>query len=418
MGIKVLIAGAGPAGLISGYLLAKNGYEITLVEKSERIGGLLKTVQIDGIEIESVYHHILFNDSYLLKLINELNIRDRLRWYRSSVSLFTHQRFYDITTPLDYLSIDFLSFYNRLLLIKRLAFPREEAESLEKSFGYEIYHSFIEDMMVNKFGEFADRINLRWFIHKLRKRGRSRYIIYERLGYLTGSFREFYEKLALSIEKGNGKILTDSNIEKVEKEGRLFNVKINNKDYEFDKIIFTVSPYEIANLILQIDPDFSSRLLRLEYMSNITLLLYTARNLTDYYWINIADRNIKLTGIISQSNLVTYRGTKGFFTYLSLYLNRESTLLKMGDSDILNFFILQIEKMGINLDKSEIYDYKITRTEYAQPLFISEQDLILSKISTPVEDIFILNNHSILPDDRGLDNIVRMAESLIHILRG
>ncbi len=418
MGIKVLIVGAGPAGLISGYLLAKNGYEITLVEKSERIGGLLKTVQIDGIEIESVYHHILFNDSYLLKLINELNIRDRLRWYRSSISLFTHQRFYDITTPLDYLSIDFLSFYNRLLLIKRLAFPREEAESLEKSFGYEIYHSFIEDMMVNKFGEFADRINLRWFIHKLRKRGGSRYIIYERLGYLTSSFREFYERLALSIERGNGKILTDSNIEKVEKEGRLFNVKINNKDYEFDKIIFTVSPYEIANLILQINPEFSSRLLRLEYMSNITLLLYTARNLTDYYWINIADRNIKLTGIISQSNLVTYRGTKGFFTYLSLYLNRESTLLKMGDSDILNFFILQIEKMGINLDKSEIYDYKITRTEYAQPLFISEQDLILSKISTPVEDMFILNNHSILPDDRGLDNIVRMAESLIHILRG
>ena len=45
---KVLIIGAGPAGLTAGYELAKQGYEVTLLEADKQVGGISKTVRYQG----------------------------------------------------------------------------------------------------------------------------------------------------------------------------------------------------------------------------------------------------------------------------------------------------------------------------------------------------------------------------------
>lgn len=412
----VLIVGAGPSGLISGYLLVTNGLNVTLIEKEGEIGGLLRTVNIDGVEIEAVYHHILLNDRSLLDLLKMLRIDRRIIWNRSRISLYTHKKFYNITTPFDYLSLDFLTLQERITLIRRLALPDVDAESLEEFFGEKVFRSFIEDMLINKFGEYAHRIHPHWFINKIKKRGRSRLCLYERLGYLEGSFKGFVEKVAEEIQKRGSRILLNSHLKSVVKRGTRFLTKIGDREYEFDYIIFTISPYIIADLLKDLSARFSSNLRRLEYMSNITMLLYTKKNITRYYWINIADRDTGLTGIISQSNLISYKDLKGYFTYVSRYLSKEDNLLFKDDNFIKDYIIEELHKMGIDLLSNDIIDYHISRVEYAQPLYFSEDDLLLSDLTTPIEGIFILNNHSILPEDRGLDNIVKKAKRLSNIL--
>ena len=75
-----LVLGAGPAGLTAGYLLAKRGLPVVVVEAENQVGGLAKTVERDGYrfdlgghrfftkskEVERLWHEVL-TDEFLLR---------------------------------------------------------------------------------------------------------------------------------------------------------------------------------------------------------------------------------------------------------------------------------------------------------------------------------------------------------------
>src|SRR5579862_3624338 len=74
----MLVLGGGPAGLTAGYLLAKVGRGVVVLEADEQVGGLAKTVELDGyrfdlgghrfftkaLEVEALWHEVL-GDEFL-----------------------------------------------------------------------------------------------------------------------------------------------------------------------------------------------------------------------------------------------------------------------------------------------------------------------------------------------------------------
>jgi protoporphyrinogen oxidase len=50
---KVCIIGSGIAGLYAAYILKKKDYDVTIFEKNDRIGGRIKTIMFDGINVVS-----------------------------------------------------------------------------------------------------------------------------------------------------------------------------------------------------------------------------------------------------------------------------------------------------------------------------------------------------------------------------
>lgn len=60
---KVTIIGAGPAGLTAGYeLLKKDGYDVTILEKTDRIGGISQTVRYKGNRMDIGGHRFFSKD--------------------------------------------------------------------------------------------------------------------------------------------------------------------------------------------------------------------------------------------------------------------------------------------------------------------------------------------------------------------
>ena len=47
-----LVLGAGPAGLTAGYLLARRGLPVTVLEASDQVGGLARTEVRDGYRFD------------------------------------------------------------------------------------------------------------------------------------------------------------------------------------------------------------------------------------------------------------------------------------------------------------------------------------------------------------------------------
>jgi len=56
---NVVIIGAGFTGLTAGYELSKKGFNVTIIEKSDEVGGLAAAFSINGTKIERFYHHCL-----------------------------------------------------------------------------------------------------------------------------------------------------------------------------------------------------------------------------------------------------------------------------------------------------------------------------------------------------------------------
>jgi all-trans-retinol 13,14-reductase len=77
---NIVIVGAGLGGLLCGALLAKEGYQVTVLEKNKQIGGSLQSFGIEGQLFESAVHYIgsLQKGQTLYKIFNYLDIVDKI----------------------------------------------------------------------------------------------------------------------------------------------------------------------------------------------------------------------------------------------------------------------------------------------------------------------------------------------------
>lgn len=70
---EIGIIGGGISGLTAAFLLKKRGFDVTLFDKSERVGGNIQTIEIEGFLIEYAANSLL-KSPRLVDLIRELNL--------------------------------------------------------------------------------------------------------------------------------------------------------------------------------------------------------------------------------------------------------------------------------------------------------------------------------------------------------
>ena len=77
MAPKIAIIGAGLAGLYCGKILLQHGYDVEVFEKSDRIGGRMKTDELDGYLLDHGFHVLQTGYSFSSKIINydELDVK-------------------------------------------------------------------------------------------------------------------------------------------------------------------------------------------------------------------------------------------------------------------------------------------------------------------------------------------------------
>ena len=74
MNKKVVIIGAGPAGLTAGYYLLKNSkdYEVTIIEKDNNVGGISKTINYNGNRMDLGGHRFFTKEERINNIWKEI----------------------------------------------------------------------------------------------------------------------------------------------------------------------------------------------------------------------------------------------------------------------------------------------------------------------------------------------------------
>ena len=73
------MVGAGFSGLAAAYELVQRGFRPIVLEAESEVGGLAAAFQVDGARVERFYHHWFTNDQYVIELLRELGLEDRVR---------------------------------------------------------------------------------------------------------------------------------------------------------------------------------------------------------------------------------------------------------------------------------------------------------------------------------------------------
>lgn len=138
----VAIIGAGPAGLTAGYLLSKQGYRVTIIEKDPRyVGGISRTVEHEGFRFDIGGHRFFSKSKEVVDLWNEILPDDFIQRPRMS-RIYYEGKFYSY--PLRaFEALGNLGIFRSALCMASFAKAKLLPNRNVKSF---------EDWVVNQFG--------------------------------------------------------------------------------------------------------------------------------------------------------------------------------------------------------------------------------------------------------------------------
>lgn len=302
---RVAILGAGASGLSSAALLRERGYEVTLFEAADRVGGLARSFEWHGSYCDIAPHRLFTHDrealDYLLRLVPMYKHR------RRSSIFIAGKKVHDPVNPVD-LILRLPPRVSSKLVRDYLFKPRLPEESFENlalnKFGRGLYDLFFEPYTRKMFGVSPAEISVQWGRQKLRTSGLRD--VFRRNSKIF--FRHFY----YPQQGGYGAIcqaLYDRVGDRVELEARVTDLdtmdgKVQAVHYEqngarhtfaCDRLVSTIPATVLGSML---GHDFSLR------FQPVTLvyLLFDKPSVMPYHWIYFGDGDVVINRMAEFKN--------------------------------------------------------------------------------------------------------------------
>ncbi|UCH93059.1 MAG: NAD(P)/FAD-dependent oxidoreductase [Candidatus Aminicenantes bacterium] len=425
---RTAIVGAGVMGLMLAYELIKKGYDVTLFERDDRIGGMSASFDFDGLTVERYYHFFCKSDTPIFELLKELGIDCLLKWKETRMGFFYQGKLYKWGNPLA------LLFFPRLGLISKIRFGlqvflctrKDKWEKLDrvtavrwaKDFvGERAYHILWESLFSLKFHWFSDQISAAWVWRRLRRVGRSRKNIFtERLAYLEGGVDKLLSGLQRRINDGGGKIVLEAEVSHInidKKKNKITGITVNRQEHPFDRVITTIPLPYIPGIAPGLPGKVIEKYKRLDNIGVVCVILKLSQPLTENFWLNISDSGIELPGLIEFTNL---NPLPEKLVYFPFYLPRTHEKFWKADVYFIDEVLGYCKRINNNFDESWVLSKVVHRYEYAQPVCPPGFLERLPPIKTGIEGLYIMDTSYYYPEDRSISESVNAADKLVEMI--
>ncbi|MGE3857657.1 MAG: NAD(P)/FAD-dependent oxidoreductase [Dehalococcoidia bacterium] len=444
--MKVIVIGAGVAGLAAAYDLAKRGHEVAVYEASDRPGGQVRTFEVGGGRVEIFYHHLFRSDTDIVALIEELGLGGDLEWIDSNVGLHAGGRNYPFVGPVDLLRFDRVSLLTRVrlglgaLYLRRYRHWRNfegkrAAEWIRKWVGREGYDAVWGPLLRAKFREHAEDVSLVWFWGKLHLRFASRQsggggllaplkglFAKEQLGYLRGSFGRLIDALVDAIETRGGSVHLQTPVERVLiEDGRAAGIRLRDgTEVRGDAVLATVPSEWFARLVPDLaerDARYASMLTSVQYQWATVLALTLDRPLSPIYWLTMTDLDSPFVVAVEQTNFMPPSAYGGeHLLYLSNYVDPGDPTTEQTADEVFDRYEPHLRRINPAFDRSWVREKWLFTDRAGQPVVHARYHETIPPHRTPVPGLYLANTTQIYPEDRGQNYSIRMGQRVARLL--
>jgi protoporphyrinogen oxidase len=251
--MKIAVIGAGYTGLSAAYDFARAGHKVALYEVNDRPGGLAIGFKEPGWDwsVEAYYHHWFASDQYMLDLIDELGLSEKVRFPRPYTVMLYKGKWYPFDSVLQALLFPGLGWginkirFGLVGLYLRLTTNWQPMEKttvdswMRKWAGDKVYETMWEPMLKGKFGPHYRDVNMAWMWARFHART-------SRLGTYQGGFQAFADDISDALQKLGVDIRLSTVVEGISEE-----LVVSTKDGQekYDQVLVTTSPGLLSKLV-------------------------------------------------------------------------------------------------------------------------------------------------------------------------
>ncbi len=421
----VAVVGAGFTGLAAARDLGRAGVGVDVFEASKTVGGLAAGFTLnDGFPLEMAYHFLYTTDQHMLDLVDELGLRDRLRFHPSEIKVVVDGVAYPFTSALDLLRFSPLRVRDRLRTgwtAIRLRSVRDwrpltqvtAYEWLRRVNGERATDIVWRPLLEGKFGSAWDTVTMAWLWTRVAVRQRSRQVgdSRERLGYFDGGFAVVVDQLLEELDRHGASVRVGTRVDRMgSREGRPA-LTIDGTVRGYDAVLVT-TPGPVFAAVAREHPqmtrDYAALLGSVDYLSAMVLILTTTEPITETYWHQVQDTDSPFLVVVSLDSLVGTTATGGrYITYLGAYTGDGDEQMTLSDDDLRRRWFAQLQLLLPRFDPSLVAESHVFRFRNAQHIVGVDFADRIPACRTPLEGYYLANFAQVFPEDRGTNYAVR-----------
>ncbi len=426
--MNVGIIGAGPAGLAAAYDLAKAGHKVTVFEASDRVGGLAAGFKDEGWdwELEKFYHHWFQTDYALLKLADELGIRDRIMFLSPKTSYRVGDKNFRLDSPVSALLYPALPFWSKIPFGFATIYLKlfNTWKTLEKTtavkwlstyMGKPAYELLWKPLLIGKFGNEYENVNMAWMWARLHTRT-------SKLGTFEGGFQRFMDTVAEKVKAAGAQIRFNAPVESVYKAAKGLTVTSNGQAEQYDAVISTTSPGLMLKIAPEITGEYAEKLRKLRSIGAVCVVVASKHSiLTDgTYWLNLpassADKKknpYPFLALVEHTNFLPaehYNGDK--LLYMGDYVPADHEYFKLSDQELADRFMATLPKFNPDFKPDWIRKVWVWRAPYGQPVPYVDHSQNIPDLKTSLPGLYLASMSQVYPYDRGTNYAIEMGREV------
>ena len=438
---KVVILGAGPAGISAAWRLTKLGYPVTVLERDGAVGGMGRTIQVGDYSVDFGPHTFHIRETpeskEILKTITPFFGENPLTLVRGTRVLLRGKEY---VYPLEILQVLFgvnpllsalILWDYSLATIKSFFTPAKKEDSFEewgvRNLGRTLYDlcfgiysarvwGLPTTQISSKQAQRVAKLNLKNIILRTLGIKADPNTYFTKYFYPRQGISQLYEGMAAEVRAGGNRILLNSPAIRVERDGDQarrvsYQTAQGEQTIECDVLLSTLPLPAFVNMV---SPPLPQALIdhaaRLRYRS--LKLIYIAlkrKQLTDYHWIYLLDEHFRVNRMSEQKN-VSPDMVPADRTILCIELSlwKDEPLWRASDEEIYRLALRDLMKMGYGVTESEVDAYYVTDIPTAYPVYeLNFEDHLIPVLEGvhEIRNVMTLGRHGLFLNNSMDDNV-------------
>lgn len=402
---KIIIIGAGPAGLGCGYELInnknKNLLDLKIVDKNENVGGLARSYYFDGHYFDIGPHRFYTKNKEILKLWKHILGKELISVDRFTRILYKNNLFQypiqikDVIFKLGIQeSIHCITSFLKAKILLSKSDPKTFEEWITKNFGNKLYKVFFKTYTEKVWGIPCKEIGAEWAAQRIKNLNLFEIMRSAVLGNKKSSAKSLvnkfyyplrgagylYQKMSDEILKKNGQLATSSSVIRIcHKSNLIKSVTIKNDKGTIDhNIDYLFSSMPLTHFIFSLFPKPPIKILtaakKLYYRDHITVnLVIDNPNLFPDNWIYIHSSEVKMARIANYNNFQNKKNKHSTAISVEYFTFKNDSIWKLSDDDLTKLAIKELKKVGLLKTNKITNSFVIRETESYPTYYINHK---------------------------------------------